>query len=94
LHYTLKLGITGLLPPGVGAGVMLNSVVVSVVLKDWDDPNAWLWGAPKPDDGAGLLNPPPENDGTDEDRLGVGTPPVGKLVETFAAPATFSCVRP
>ena len=62
---------------------MLNSVVVSVVLKDWEDPNvddwgdpnAWVWGAPKPDDGDGLLYPPPENDGTDEDRLGVGTPP-------------------
>ena len=60
---------------------MLNSVVVSVVLQDWDDPNDWfepndwVWGDPKPCDGGGVLNPPPENDGTDEDRLGVGTPP-------------------
>ena len=44
--------------------------------------------------GAGDSKPPPENAGTDEDRLGVGTPLVGKLVEAFAAPATFSCVRP
>ena len=31
--------------------------------------------------------------GTGEEKLGVGDP-LGMLVDTFDAPATFSCVRP
>ena len=33
-------------------------------------------------------------DGIGEDKLGAGALIVGVLVETFAAPATFSCVLP
>ena len=85
----LKLGVTGLLPPGVdGALPKLGSGSAAAKL--------WVEGWPKLGvaEGVGALKLLGWNAGTDEDRLGVGTPLVGKLVETFAAPATFSCVRP
>ena len=49
--------------------------------------NCWAGGGVQLGAGAGAA------DGTGEGKLGVGDP-LGMLVDTFDAPATFSCVRP
>lgn len=86
----LKPGVTGLLPPGAVGAVVLPKLGAGSVA------NPVVGAEAKSVDAAvvGVEKPPPVNVGTAEDRLGVGTPLVGRLVDTLEAPATFSCVRP